>query len=177
MTRRLATGACVLFLFAVSPTMASAQVGVFFGAGPTFPIQDYGDYAKTGYVGSVGIWTPVGTQGLGLFGEGFYGSNSHSDVDGDKTNVYGGYGGATYRMGDPTVPGIFLIGKAGLLVHSYKSDDFPEHEGSDTQFSYGIGAGFTLPLEGAAPFATAQYIGSGDTQFIVVAVGVTIGGR
>jgi hypothetical protein len=56
---------------------------------------------------------------------------------------YGGYAGATYRLGDPEAPGVFLIGKVGALVHDFDTGGAsPGQEGSDTNFSGGAGAGF-----------------------------------
>jgi hypothetical protein len=180
--RRLTTAALVLFLVGAFPALGTAQVGFFVGGGATVPAGDYGEYAKTGWVVSGGIHTYVGDQGLGLFGQGFYGSNGHDEyfVDPDeKTNIYGGYAGATYRLGDPTAPGVFLIGKVGALVHDFDSGS-PSEDASSTNFSGGAGAGFVYPGERISPWVTAEYIyTSGDdedggTNFIPISIGVTI---
>jgi hypothetical protein len=138
---------------------------------------------------SGGIWTPVGEGALGVLGEGFYGSNSHEtgEFEGldEKTNLYGGFVGATYRLGDPTRPGVFLIGKVGYVAHAYKVDgggSEADYDETDWGFGYGGGAGFTFPRGNVLPWITVQYIGAtGDAEatFVPVAVGFTYvpGGR
>lgn len=180
--RRSTTAALVLFMVGAFPALGEAQIGVFFGGGLTVPVGDYGDYAKTGWVASGGLHKYVGDQGLGLFGQGFYGSNGHDPhfVDPDeKTNIYGGYAGATYRLGDPEAPGVFLIGKVGALVHDFDTGGAsPGEEGSDTNFSGGAGAGFVYPGERISPWVTAEFIytsgDDGGTNFIPISVGFTI---
>ena len=50
-------------LASFAPGSASAQF-VFLGAGPSFPIGDYGDYGKTGFLAAGGIGFPVGPEGV-----------------------------------------------------------------------------------------------------------------
>jgi hypothetical protein len=148
------------------PVEASAQV-VYFGAGPTFPIGDYSDYAKTGYVGVAGVTFPIGSQGLAVVGEGFFGQNSHSDVDGDKTYPYGAMGGLLYDLTPEEVGGVYVFGQAGFMVHKYSSDEF-EGE-SDTGFGFGGGAGYGFPMGDTEIFVEGRYMrGSfdgGNTAF------------
>jgi len=140
----------------LAPRDAAAQ-GVYFGAGATFPTGDYGDYAKTGYVGVAGISFAVGPRGLSVFGEGFFGQNSHKDVDGDKTYPYGAMGGLLYDLSPQNEGGIYLFGQLGALVHKYSSD---ESEGSsDTGFGFGGGAGYGFSLGGGTTlFLEGRYM-------------------
>jgi hypothetical protein len=165
-------------LVVVVPRTALAQAGIFVGPGVTIPAGDYGDYANLGWIVSAGVHATVGENGLGVFGEGFFGMNNHSDVDGDKTNLYGGFGGLTFRLGAADRPGIFLIGNAGLLVHSYKSTEYAEFEGSETQFAFGGGAGFIIPSGNKSFWITARFIMSpndeGDTAYLPIQAGITI---
>jgi len=140
----------------LAPRDASAQ-GVYFGAGATFPTSDYGDYAKTGYMGVAGISFSVGPRGLSVFGEGFFGQNSHKDVDGDKTYPYGAMGGLLYDLSPQDEGGIYFFGQLGVLVHKFSSD---ESEGSsDTGFGFGGGAGYGFSLgRGTELFLEGRYM-------------------
>lgn len=157
------------------PHPASAQV-VYFGAGPTFPTGDYSDYAKTGYIGVAGISFPVGPEGLSAVGEGFFGQNSHRDVDGDKTYPYGAMGGLLYDLTPGEMGGIYVFGQAGFLVHKYSSD---EYEGSsDTGFGFGGGAGYGFPLGDTEIFLEGRYMqgnfDDGNTAFFGIVGGVAL---
>ena len=164
----------------MSPRAASAQ-GVYFGAGVTFPTGDYGNYANTGYLGVAGISFPVGPAGLLVIGEGFFGQNSHSDIDGDKTLPWGGMGGLAYYLSPEEAGGIYLFGQVGALVHKYSSD---ESEGSsETGLGFGGGAGYGFPLGGGTElFMEGRYMqgnfDDGNTAFfgIVGGVALTLGG-
>jgi hypothetical protein len=186
MRRSLFLAATFFLAVAALPGLAQGQIGFVLGAGATFPMGDYGDFAKTGWMVNGGVWAPVGeARALGVLGEVFYGSNSHDeDVVPGKTNLYGGYAGATYRLGDPTRPGVFLVGKVGALAHNWDLGDgdttLPEGEEETTwDFSYGGGVGLSIPRGAWVPWILVQYIGAGDTQFIPVSVGFTYvpGGR
>lgn len=107
-----------------------------------------------------------------------YGSNSHSDYDGDKTNLTGVVATALYRFGDPTRPGLYVFGNLGMLRHAYSSEMFPDEEGSESGVAFGAGAGVSIPrgrlsLHAQAGFLTASMDGS-STAFIPIMVGVSI---
>jgi len=159
----------------MTPQAASAQ-GVYFGAGATFPTGDYGDYAKTGYIGVAGVSFSVGPEGLSIFGEGFYGQNSHSDVDGDKTYPYGAMGGLLYDLTPGAMGGIYVFGQAGFLVHKYSSDE--SEGGSDTGFGFGGGAGYGFPLGDTEIFLEGRYMqgnfDDGNTAFFGIVGGVAL---
>jgi hypothetical protein len=139
--------------------------------------MDYADHHDTGWAGAAGVWKAVGERGFGILGEGFYGTNNYkmegSSGDEEKQTLYGGFAGATYRIGNPEEKGFFLLGKVGVLVRD--SDEVLGE--SDTKFAGGGGVGFTLPRETASPWILAQFIGAKCTKFVVIAVGVTLGGR
>jgi hypothetical protein len=164
----------------MAPRAASAQ-GVYFGAGATFPTGDYGDYAKTGYIGVAGVSFSVGPDGLSIVGEGFFGQNSHSDVSGDKTYPYGGMAGLLYDLTPQEDGGIYFFGQLGAMVHKYSSDEF-EGE-SETGFGFGGGAGYGIPLGGGTEiFLEGRYMRGnfdyGNTSFfgLVGGVALTLGG-
>ena len=100
------------------PTLASAQASIFLGGGATIPTGDFGDYAKTGWMGQAGVVANVGSNGLFVAGEGFYGSNKH-ETGGDKTNLYGADGQVGYRFGDQAKAGLYVAGLLGAMIHKY----------------------------------------------------------
>lgn len=165
----LATTCTALVLLAAP---ASAQF--FVAAGLTLPSGDYGEYAKTGWIANAGVkaWASADER-LGAWVEAFYGSNTHDDVDGDKTNLYGGLASLTYNLttGSTTTP--YLIGSVGYMVHQYKSDEFTEFEGSEGGLAFGGGAGIginTFYVE--ARYLTAS-IEDATTAVIALVAGIT----
>lgn len=167
-----------LVLASAVPTVLAAQ-SVWVGGGGSVPLGDYGDYANTGFLAVAGVAIPVGDGGLDVFGEGFFGQNSHSDVDGDKTNPYGFMGGAQFTFGEAdATQGLYVFGEVGILFHKYGSDDF---EGStDSGLGYGAGAGYFFPLGGlngwiearAMSASTGDGDSSGKTSFLGLLAGV-----
>jgi hypothetical protein len=171
-------------LFAVPgftiPGHASAQ-SVFLGGGGTFPTGDYSDFgdgdgAKTGFMAFGGIDFPVNENGLSVFGEGYFGVNNH-DYEGDKTNLYGAMAGGLFDF-NADGPGPYVFGQVGLMVHSYKSDNFPEDEDSETGLGFGVGAGYGFPLGSMSGFVEGRYLqgnfDDGNTTFFAVFAGVSI---
>ncbi|NOT08420.1 MAG: outer membrane beta-barrel protein [Gemmatimonadales bacterium] len=181
MTRR--TGSLVLGALAVlalaSPAGAQSTPFVFFGGGASLPMGDYKEYAKTGWLANAGIGTTIGSKGLWIAADLFYGSNSHSDIDGDKTNLKIGLAtlGYTFKPGAKVTP--YLSGSVGLLNHGYKSDTFPEAEGSESMMAFGGGAGLIFKMGAKSSFwvearyLTASKDGS-STAFVPVLVGISI---
>ena len=161
----------------VSATTAHAQAFVFLGGGPTFPMGDYKDYAKTGWMAQAGVGVPVGGKGLIIGGEALFGSNKHeAPPEGDKTNLYGVNGAIAYRIGDKAKPGIFIFGTAGVLNHAYKSEQFPEDEDSEWKFAWGGGAGVQVPFGGNKSFAVqGKFMDRDGTRLIGAFVGLSFG--
>ncbi len=170
--RRLVIGAST---FAAALLLAAPVHAQFFVQGSaTLPQSDYKTYAKTGWMVNAGVraWQSASEQ-FGLWAEGFYGSNTHKDFAGDKTNLYGGLGSLVYNLtsGSSTTP--YLIGSVGYLRHQYKSDMFPDEEGSDGGVAFGGGAGLGL---GKKLFVEGRYmtasISGEKTSFIMLGGGV-----
>ena len=170
------------------PTQANAQA-VFLGAGATFPTGDFADFgdgdgAGTGWMLEAGISFPLTDNGVFVFGEGMFGSNSH-DYEGDKTNLLGGFAGIEYSMAEEGEAGAFFFGELGFLQHKYVSDDFSEFESSTTGFAFGAGAGYGIPLGDnmngwvlgrvmQAQTEDEEY-GDGNTTFAGISAGISIG--
>jgi hypothetical protein len=172
MNRRVVAVALPLLLLLLLPNLSPAQ-RIFFGAGATLPNGDYGEFAKTGWMANAGVGFAIPNSRAGVTFSAFYGMNSHDDVDGDKTNLYGAMGSLRYAFHEPTRPGLFVNGGIGLLVHSYKSDLFPSAEESETQFAYHAGVGVDIPLSSVSLYGLAGYMG-GDTTFLRFMAGISI---
>jgi hypothetical protein len=173
--------ACVaaLVVFSFTFTSQASAQGLFLGAGATIPTSDYGNYADPGWMLEGGVSFPINEEGLYIFGEGLFGSNKHSDFEGDKTNLLGIFGGVEYDLSTPGEPGIFIFGEVGLLRHDYKSDEFPEDEGADNGLAYGGGAGYGFPIGGMSGWVLGRYLvgqfdgPDGNTTFFGVMAGVS----
>ncbi len=174
--RRIAGfGMVVALLAMLVPTHVRAQ-SIWFGGGGAFPVSDYSDYANTGFLLTTGVSVPVGQEGLSLFGEAFFGQNSHSDVDGDKTNPYGFMGGVELDLANEGLAGPYFFGEVGLLFHKYGSDSF---EGStDSGLGYGAGAGWHFPLGSVNGWVEARAmnasIDDSKTSFVGLLAGLAI---
>lgn len=177
-----------LALALATPFAAAAQ-SLYAGVGPTFPMSDYGDYAKTGFLAVAGVEFPMGDGPVRILAEGFYGQNSHEDlsvgsvtVEGGKTNPLGVMGGVLMEFSGGDGPGFYVFGQAGLMVHKYSP---AEGEGdSESAFGFGGGGGLTFPLGGLNAFAegrfmSASFDGEGDsgqsetTAFVGAVVGLS----
>ena len=166
----------VLAVAVAAPAAAQNRPFYFLGAGLTMPTGEYGDYAKSGWMLDGGVGLPMGTDGkMWVGGDVMYGSNKHEGSAGDKTNLYGASGNVGYQF-VPNALSPYVYGTAGLLVHSYSPGDSGFDSESDTSFAWGGGAGVAAPVGGASIWAEARYVSRGDTKFIPILVGVTIGG-
>ena len=95
---------------------------------------------------------------------GFFGSNNH-EVEGDKTNLYGGVAHVTYLFGDPGAIAPFVRAMGGFLTQSYESDTQPGLEDSWTGPATGGGIGVGVPLGRIGGFLEAWWlIGFGDVR-------------
>jgi hypothetical protein len=162
-----------------SVTAAHAQGGtpwLFFGAGGSFPSGNYGDYAKTGWLASGGIGYTLPSK-VFFGGEFSYGSNSHSDFAGDKTNLIGAQGFLGYDFGatDAKVQP-FVVAGAGMLNHQFRSDQFPDDNTSEWKFAWSGGAGFQyLASAKTGIYVLGRYWARESTKFISLQAGLTIG--
>lgn len=156
---------------AARPAVAQST-SVTLGGGLTIPTGEYGDYAKTGWLTALGVTRSVGGKGMWVGGELVYGSNSHSDVVGDKTNLPGVLGNLGYRFGDDKKAGPYLFAAAGIMNHQYKSNQYASE--SEWAFAYGLGAGVDIPAGKMALWVEARYLSRDGTNLIPLMVGVSI---
>jgi hypothetical protein len=160
---------------------AAAQAGVFLGGGATMPTGDFGDFANVGWMGFGGVGFPVGQDGLFLGAEGFYGSNGH-EVEGIKTNLYGGnalIGVNFYEQGEA---GPFVAAGLGLMTQQLKSETIPALEDSASGFALTGLAGLSFPLGTVEGMLSATFTRAfGDLEDLMFAgifagIGIPVGG-
>ncbi len=160
---------------AASSGEAQGRPSLFLAAGPSFPLGDFGDYAKTGWFSYAGFNVPIGDKGLSAGGNVAYGSNKHSDVVGDKTNLMGGFGFLQYRAGNPAKPGVYFYGEVGALNHQFKAAGSSGYgSASEWKLAVGGGAGIDIPAGPVGLFIEASIIARGDTKFVPVVAGLSI---
>jgi opacity protein-like surface antigen len=165
-----------LAMTAVS-TRADAQVNVFFGGGPSMPVGEFKDYAKTGWLLQAGLGVDL-SKGLFLEAEGFFGSNAHEGTTTtDKTNIIAFMGaiGKSFGADDAKINPYILAG-AGIMGHQFRSDDDLASEGTENKFGYTGAVGLSFRLNEKARFwVEGRYLGSSGTAVLPFAVGVSIG--
>lgn len=152
----LGTIAIVLALALAIPTSASAQASFLVGGAVTVPTQDFGDVANTGWMGFGGLLFPVGEGQFSAGVEGYYGRNGH-EAEGNRTDLYGAMALGSVAMGEPDAPTQgFVFGGLGSMTQSFKSEDFPEAEDSETSLAAQVGAGASFALGGVNALLTAS---------------------
>lgn len=165
------------------PTTVSAQTRLFFGAGMTAPMGDYGstsdesgDGAQTGWMANLGLGFGLKNPRLGVSIAGFYGSNSHDDAfdPGGSTNLYGFLAHLRYALHDAGKTGLFLAGGGGMQVHSYSNDDAGySDDGSEWKPVGSLAAGVDIPLKKLGLYLVGGYI-LGDTSYLRFMAGLSI---
>jgi len=168
--------ALLLALLCATVAPAAAQDGpsFFLGAALTLPSGEFDDYAKAGWLAAAGFTKTLVGSRVWYGGEAIYGRNSHDDVEGDRTNLYGANGLLGINFSPADQPGLYVYGSAGLLVH-----DFSPATGDgdkDTQFAWSGAAGYSIPLPAITLWFEARYFNSTDTKFIPLMAGIIIGG-
>jgi opacity protein-like surface antigen len=183
MNGRILSAAAAALLALSVPSAAHAQF--YISGGATFPTGDFGDYAKTGWQIAGGYMFDIGTSGLSVGIDGFYGENKHDsgsttvEID-SKTNPYGVMGVVLYEFGLDGSVQPYVFGEAGWLAHKYSGDVIGEDYGTDSGFGYQAGAGVAFPLSPSiALYGEGRYTGgTGDvseTKFFSVLGGVSFG--
>lgn len=167
--KRIACVAAAAILISAVP--ASAQ-SIYFGVGPTFPVSDYGDVAKTGFMIAGGATYEVAPQ-LSIYGEGFWGQNGgDTDVVNIDYNPSGLMGGLLYGFsGDDEAPvAPYVFGGAGLLTLA----------NGDAQSGFGFqgGAGLGFGLGGFDAFAEGRFtsgsINDATVAFAALVLGLSL---
>jgi opacity protein-like surface antigen len=155
---------------AVIPATASAQF-VYVGGGASVPIGDFKDYAKTGWLAQVGLGYMIpSVNGLMVSAEGFYGSNKHTDVDGDKTNIIAGMATVGYIFMPDKKVSPYVLGGAGFQSHKF--DPATGESETSTKFGYNGGLGLSFTLNPTIGFwVEGRILGSKDSKMIPLQAG------
>lgn len=181
MTRR--NGSMVLGALAAlalaAPAQAQSTPFVYFGGGVSLPMSDYKDYAKTGWLANAGIGVNIGTKGLWLAADVFYGSNKHkAPLDEDKTNLLMGLGTIGYTIGQAEQKvRPYVFGSVGMLNHKYVPGTGTSE--SESMVAFGGGAGLLFKMGGKSSFfVEGRYLtgskNGGTTAFVPILAGITI---
>ncbi len=171
--KRIVLGVCAAVVAtSLVTSTGQAQTTIYVGGGPTFPIGDYGTYAKTGWLAAGGFSVPVGGKGLSVGAELAFGSNKHTAPVGDKTNLFGGFGFLQYRVGNSAKPGLYFFGEAGVLNHQYKPAAASGSSAEDWGFAVGGGAGIDIPMGSVGLFIEGRIITRSGTSFVPVMAGL-----
>lgn len=173
--RRITSAVMVgAFAVIVAASPARAQY-VFFGGGLSKPVGDFNDYAKTGWMATAGVGYDIGTKGLWVEAEGYFGSNKHSDVDGDKTNLIGGIAalGYSFMPGKSVSP--YVTGGLGIVAHQFKSDAFPGLNETESKLGYtgAFGVGFNNTKK-VHVFVEGRLLGSESSKALLFLAGLSI---
>lgn len=170
----LVLGAIGLLGFS-APAMAQARPYIFAGAGASIATGTFHDYAKTGWIAQAGVGADLGKSGTWIEAEGWFGSNKHSDVVGDKTNLLGGFGAIGHSFGKQKVHP-YLVGALGFLQHKFVPKIGPSE--SETKFAYSAGGGLAFDLSQTLHFwVEGRYMsstGTGATHLIPLTAGFSL---
>lgn len=170
-----------MVLGALAMTAISSRVEaqyVFFGGGPSVPLGDFKDYAKTGWLVQGGLGFDIGSSGIWAEAEGFFGSNSHKDTGTfkEKTNIISFMAalGKTFGATDAKMRPYLLAG-AGVLGHQFRTDDDTATEETETKFGFTGALGLAFRLNDKARFwVEGRYLGASGTSVIPIMAGVSI---
>lgn len=150
--RNVMLAAAAVFALAI-PVTLDAQT-IYVSAGVTFPSSDYGDATDTGWMGAGGVLFDIGTPGLSIGGEGFYGQNGlKSEFEGDDPKLYGAMAIVDYdfQMDGSITP--YVFGGLGLMVLDAGGE-------TESGFGYQVGAGAAYPLSPTVSlYGEGRYMG------------------
>jgi opacity protein-like surface antigen len=188
--RGLTKGAAALALgLLLSPTAVYAQGAEFsLGGGATVPLGNYGDFAKTGFHGLVGVSFAPSSFPLGIQVDGMYqrlkfddivpGNRSSQIIQGTANIVY------KFKSSEESKFRPYLIG--GIGIYNFKAvggdDVSPPGEGNtSTDFGLNAGAGFDFKAGAVGLFLEGRFhdvLSEGeDTRFIPITLGIRLGGN
>jgi len=171
-----------LAIAAVSSRVEAQGPYVFFGGGVSIPTGDLKSLndAKTGWLLTGGLGLDIGSKGLFVEAEGFFGSNSHANTGNDKnkTNIIAFLGALGYSFGgdDKKVKPYVLAG-AGIVGNQFRTDNDANAglETTENEFGYSGAVGVSFVLNEKASFwVEGRYIGSKSTSVIPFMAGVSI---
>ena len=157
------------------PVSAQSRVGYFIGAGSLSPTGRFGEFAKGGWMGAIGLSVPLGQSRWSLQPTVFYGHASHEGSDGDASNIPGVAMGVGYALSTGGVMP-YISAVSGILQHSFAGGGIGPTPGTDTQVLLGLGGGLGFGLGGTMLFLDARYTHAENTRFMTFSVGLGFGG-
>lgn len=171
--------------------VANAQGAEFsLGAGASVPLSDFGDVAKTGYHGLVGISFAPSSFPLGFQFDGQYHRLKQDASVGNRTNqIIMGTGNLIYKFktSEDSKFRPYLIAGAGIYNFKLVSGDDVAGPGvgntgnTTTDFGLNAGAGFDIKAGGVGFFAEGRFhdvFSDGpNAKFIPITVGIRLGGN
>lgn len=170
------TGAGVLVALVAGDAAAQGRTFLSLGAGATIPTSDYGDYAKTGWMGGLGVGTAVGSGNMFVMASGFFGKNSHEGEDNSSTTLMGG--GANIGMMS-SGERARLYGYVGGGLQNHKYNPSGDDEGDSEAKPYANGwVGVSLGSAKARPWIQGGMVmglGGEKTSYFGVMAGISIG--
>lgn len=145
---------------------ANAQY-VFVGGGANLPIGDFKDAgAKTGWIAQAGVGMDIGSKGLWVEAEGWFGKTSYSTGSG-KTDLMAGIGAVGYTFMPAKKMSPYVVAGAGFL--RAKSAGV-----SSTKFAYTGGGGLGFKLNPTMTFwVEGRLLGSSEAKMIPINAGFT----
>ncbi len=160
--------AACLGALAILPTPTRAQSYVSLGAGAQFPTGEYAGYLDPGWIVSGRIGFPVGSKGLSLGVEGFFGRNNYERNSNSGEGLGGALLFAAFRFGDRARMGPYLfggLGGGGQGIGELLVSWFP---------AISLGAGIEGPTSKLGLFGEARYTANPDFSFLEVVAGLKI---
>jgi hypothetical protein len=165
----------VALALALSAAPATAQIGFVVGGGATIPMGDFGDVAKTGWMGLAGVRLSLPLMPVSFRAEGLYGQNTADLIANAKTTLYGGMANVMLSIGPPLVPvKPYIIAGAGAL--NAKVDPGTGTSTSEWKPVFGGGLGINVSLMVVGLFVEARYLRRDDTGFVPIMAGIRLGG-
>lgn len=169
---------------AMVASRAEAQVNVFLGGGPSFPVGSFKSNdafeANKGWLLQGGLGLDIGSGGFFVEAEGFFGSNAHKETgnDKEKTNIIAFMAalGKSFGASDAKVNPYVLAG-AGMVGAQFRTDNDAnaDLEGTENEFGFTGALGVAFRLNEKAKFwVEGRFIGAGDVKLIPFAAGVSI---
>jgi hypothetical protein len=142
--------------------------GFMIGAGASLPTGDFGQVAKTGWIGMAGLNFPMGSKAVSIRIDGDYSQNSSKFEGGGSDKLISGFGGVQLGLGEKSSHP-YLVGQVGYMKATC--------DGCSGALGFAAGAGFTtgsMFVEGR--YASASKNG-GTTSVIYATIGLMLGGK
>jgi hypothetical protein len=174
-----------------APTLRAQGAEFSLGAGATVPLDNYGDFAKTGYHGLVAVSFAPSSFPLGIQIDGMYDRlKLDSSIPGDRTSqIIQGTANLIYKFKTSEESSFrpYLIGGVGIYNFKLVSGDEVAGPGvgntgnTGTDFGLNGGAGFDIKTGGIGFFVEGRFhdvfTDGPNTKFIPITAGIRFGGN